>query len=60
MGEEAKERFPKTPKTSIRGTRDSREFSSRLDGREENHGVPKPIKRKLRTQRSPKREEINL
>ena len=53
-GKEAKEGFPKTAKTSIRGTRDSREFSSRLDDREANHGVPKPPKRKLRTQRSPK------
>jgi len=53
-GKEAKEGFPKTPKTSIRGTRDSREFSSRLDGREANHGVTKPTKRKLRTQKSPK------
>jgi len=45
-GEEVKEGFPKTPKTSIRGTRDSRGFSSRLDDRKENHGVPKPTKRK--------------
>ena len=43
-GKEAKEGFPKT---SIRGTRDSRGFSSRLDGREANHGVLKPTKRKL-------------
>ena len=46
-GKEVKEGFPKTSKTSIRGTRDSRGFSSRLDGREANHGVPKPTKRKL-------------
>jgi len=53
-GKEAKEGFPKTPKISIRGTRDSRGFSSSLDGRDANHGVPKPTKRKLWSQKPTK------
>ena len=46
--------FSRTWKTLIRGTRESWEFSPRLDGQEANHGVPIPSKRKLRSQKSPK------
>ena len=56
-GKEAKEGFPKMPKTSMRGTRDSWEFSPRLDGQEPNHGVTKTSKRKLRSQNPPKKRK---
>ena len=46
--------FSRTWKTLIRGTRESWEFSPGLDGQETNHGVPKPSKRKLRSQKPPK------
>ena len=48
-GKRQKRVFQKLKKNSIRGTRDSRGFSSRLEGRDANHRVPKPTKKNLRS-----------